>query len=103
MIFVIFLFLILCPQDIFARVVRVGIYDNLPKIGLDTKGRPAGIFVDITDYIGKKEGWKIEYVYDEWDNCLKRLEAGEIDLMPDVAYSGKREKRFDFNKISVLP
>jgi hypothetical protein len=29
-----------------ARIVTVGVYDNAPKLFIDDRGRPAGIFID---------------------------------------------------------
>jgi len=82
--------------------VRVGIYQNCPKVFWGGDGKPQGIYVDLVDEIARAEGWRIEYVKGEWDENLKRLEAGELDLMVDVTYSEERERRYDLNKISVI-
>ena len=42
--------------------LRVGLYQNLPKVGWTEDGRPAGIFVDLLDEIAQKENWTIQYV-----------------------------------------
>jgi len=83
-------------------IVKVGVYENAPKIFTDKSGKPSGIFVDIIEYIAKVEGWQLEYVAGTWVEGLDRLERGEIDLMPDVAYTVEREKRFSFHKTQVL-
>ncbi len=44
------------------RVVKVGVYENEPKVFTDTSGRPAAIFIDIIEHIAKKEGWILRYV-----------------------------------------
>lgn len=82
--------------------IRVGIYENKPKVFTDDPGRPAGIFVDIIEAVAASEGWQIEYVRGTWSEGLDRLAAGEIDLMPDVAYTAEREKRFSFHSEPVL-
>ncbi|GEM_PF-2122977 len=82
--------------------LRVGIYQNEPKIFVDSGGRPAGFHVDVLEQIVAAEGWQIAYIPGSWAQCLERLEQGEIDLMPDVAYSQKRDERFDFNSETVL-
>lgn len=84
------------------RRVRVGVYQNEPKIFLDSSGRASGFHIEILEEIARREGWELEYVYGTWAECLKRLEAGEIDLLPDVAYSEDRARRFDFNREVVL-
>ncbi|MDA8125571.1 MAG: ATP-binding protein [Deltaproteobacteria bacterium] len=84
------------------RIVRIGVYDNAPKIFLAESGKPAGIFIDLIEYIAKKEGWTLHYVPGTWKEGLDRLERGEIDLMPDVAYTPAREKQFSFHKVPAL-
>lgn len=83
------------------RTVRVGVYENAPKI-FTSNGKPSGIFVDIIEPIAKSEGWNLLYVRGTWAEGLDRLAKGEIDLMPDVAYTADREKIYSFHKIPVL-
>ena len=85
-----------------ARSVRVGIYQNAPKIFLDQNGHPSGIFVDLLNAIAAQAGWKITYVPCQWADCLQELANGQIDLMPDVAYSAQRDEIFDFHQTPVL-
>ena len=85
-----------------ARTVKIGIYENAPKVFTDASGRPAGMFVDIIEYVAGKEGWEIDYVTGTWTEGLDRLLAGEIDLMPDVAPSPDREKLYSFHQVPVL-
>jgi signal transduction histidine kinase len=84
------------------RIVRVGVYENAPKVFISESGNPAGIFIDIIEHIAKSEGWTLRYVPGTWGEGLDRLSKGEIDLMPDVAYSLEREKVFSFHKEPVL-
>lgn len=82
--------------------VRVGVYQNKPKIFIDENGRPSGIFIELLDEIAAQEGWTLVYGACEWAACLQALEDGQIDLMPDVAYSPEREAKYDFHKIPVI-
>jgi len=84
------------------RIVTVGVYENAPKIFTAESGQPAGIFIDIIEYIAKKEGWTLRYVTGTWSQQLARLEKGEIDLMPDVAFTTAREKIYAFHKVPVI-
>ena len=84
------------------RTVRVGTYDNRPKIYQDAEGKTLGVYADILNYIAEKENWNIEYVYGVWDEELARLEKGEIDIMVDVAVSKEREQLFDFTTETVM-
>ncbi|MCB2214973.1 MAG: transporter substrate-binding domain-containing protein [Desulfobulbaceae bacterium] len=84
------------------RSVRVGIYDNPPKVFIDESGRPAGIFVDIIREVARREGWYLSFIDGTWGEGLDRLAGGRIDLMPDVALTAERDLRFDFHRTPVL-
>lgn len=98
----IFLSLFSFPAGADDRIVTVGVYENPPKIFTSSSGRPAGIFIDIIEYIAKAEGWTLHYVSGTWEEGLDRLANGDIDLMPDVAYSSDREKTYAFHHVPVL-
>jgi PAS domain S-box-containing protein len=83
-------------------LLKVGIYDNPPKVFMDDNNKPAGLFVDIIDYISKTEGFEIEYIYDSWSGHLENLSNGRIDILVDVAYNDERAARFIFNKVPVI-
>jgi len=84
------------------RTVRVGVYENAPKIFTEKNGQPAGLFIDLLKKIAVREKWKLQYVSCEWEKCLVELGDGRIDLMPDVAYSKERDKIFDFHHTPVV-
>lgn len=83
------------------RIVRVGLYENAPKIYTDQNGLPAGLFVELLEAMAHAEGWLLHYKPCQWADCLRQLEDGELDLMPDVAFSVERARLFDFHNISV--
>ncbi|MEW5770224.1 MAG: EAL domain-containing protein [Pseudomonadota bacterium] len=85
-----------------AREVRVGVYENTPKIFTDAQRQPAGIFIDLLRETAAHEGWRLSFVRCEWQACLRELEAGRLDLLPDVAYSEERARLFDFHAVPVL-
>jgi signal transduction histidine kinase len=84
------------------KTIMVGLYENSPKVFTDSSGRPAGVFVDVIEDIAKSEGWTLQYVSGTFAEGLARLESGEIDLMPDVAQTADREKKYAFHKVSVF-
>lgn len=84
------------------RRVRVGLYENSPKVGIGDTGKPEGIFIDLIEAIAEAEGWSLEYVPGTWNEGLGRLAAGEIDLMLDVALTPEREQEFAFHREPVL-
>ncbi len=84
------------------REVRVGLYENEPKIFTSSTGHPAGIFVGILAEIARRENWQLTYVPCEWSEGLAALEEGRIDLMPDVAFSPERARTLDFHEEEVV-
>lgn len=84
------------------RVVRVGVYDNAPKLFVSETGKPAGIFIDIIEHIAAREGWTLRYVKGDWAQQLQRLKSGELDIMPDVAYTAERARLYSFNREPAL-
>ncbi|WP_419662862.1 two component system sensor histidine kinase [Desulfosarcina variabilis str. Montpellier] len=90
------------PSSASARIIKVGVYENNPKVFTEESGKAAGIFIEIIEAIAEKENWELKYLNGSWAEGLERLEIGEIDLMPDVAYTADRENLFDFHKIPVL-
>ncbi len=82
--------------------LRVGVYQNAPKIFHDESGRVQGFWPDLIEAIAAKEEWAIEYVTCEWEKCLELLEKGDLDAMPDVAHSATRAVRFTFGKEVVF-
>lgn len=82
--------------------VRVGIYENAPKVAYLGSDHPQGIFVDVIEAIARQEHWSIEYVPGTFKEGLQRLERGELDLMVDVARTPERERMFRFHQEVVL-
>lgn len=82
--------------------VTVGVYENEPKVFLNSEGQPTGFFVDIIEEVGRAEGWNIKYNIGTWGECLSNLDNSAIDIMVDVAYSDARKDRWNFNKEPVL-
>lgn len=93
---------LMLAQPAIAREVRVGVYENEPKIILGQDGRPSGILGDLLQEIARREGWTLRPVPCEWQACLEALQSGAIDLMPDVAYTDDRDKLFDFHTVPAL-
>jgi len=91
-----------CSSLLAAERVRVGIYQNRPKVFIDEQGRPQGVFVDVLEYVAQREDWTLEYVPGTWAECLARLGAGQLDLMVDVAETAERAEIYSFHDEPVL-
>jgi PAS domain S-box-containing protein len=94
--------LALFPAPAGGGSLKVGIYQNSPKVFWEADGKAQGLFIDILEQIARNEKWAIRYVPGTWDESLRRLEKGELDLMVDVTHSEERAALFDFNKIPVI-
>ncbi len=100
------LFLILalcCGNPAWAQqTLRVGVYQNPPKVDLAGTGGAQGIFIDVIEAIALEEGWTVRYVPGTFAEGLARVERGELDLMTDVAATPSREGVLAFHAEPVL-
>ena len=80
------------------ETIRIGYIDYGGFIDLDENGEYTGYGVELLDKIAEYTGWKYEYVYDTWDNILKKLESGEIDMICQAQRTPEREERFLLSK-----
>ena len=83
-------------------IVRVGVYENPPKIYTDSNGKASGFWPEIIRYIAQKENWEIEWVHGTWEENTQRLEANEIDILPDIGWTEERSQQYDFSTETVL-
>jgi ABC-type amino acid transport substrate-binding protein len=83
-------------------VVRVGYYENPPKLFNGLQGQPRGLFPEIIDDIARRENWQLQRIPGTWEEGLARLQADKIDLMPDVAYSLERAEKYEFSNEPVF-
>ncbi|MDX9994156.1 MAG: response regulator, partial [Rhodocyclaceae bacterium] len=84
------------------REVRVGVYANEPKLFVAEDNRPGGILGELLNEIAAREGWTLQTVPCDWNDCLQALQAGRIDVLPDLAYNERRGERFDFHSTPAL-
>mgnify|MGYP001160189400 CR=1 FL=1 len=90
------------PIGMAAQSLQVGLYESPPKIFTDTSGVPAGIFIELLQAIAQAQDWELSFTPCDWKTCLDMLEAGEIDRLPDVAYTNERNERFSFHRTAAL-
>lgn len=74
--------------------LKVGVYDNPPKIFVNEKGNPDGIFIDVLKSVTAHEVITVEYITGKWSELYQMLLQGEIDVLPDMAYSRERDSLF---------
>ena len=105
---VIVLSVIFCANEVNAQErqrIRVGYfrYDNFNDATED--GEKSGYGYDILQKLRIYENWNYEYVgYDEnntWQDMLRLLENGEIDLLAPVNYTEARHEKFDYASLPM--
>jgi PAS domain S-box-containing protein len=78
------------------RVVRVGAFDYYPAIFKDSDGQIKGFYVDALADIARRENIRFEYVYGTWNDGLKKIETGEVEVLTSMAVTPERLKFLDF-------
>lgn len=78
--------------------VKVGYIDYDGFIQPDTQGGFVGYGAEYLDTLAKQTNWRYLYLTDTWENCLKRLESGEIDLLCTAQYTPERAEIFDYSR-----
>ena len=79
------------------KTVRVGYfpYSNFQEGSLGEHKQGAGYeYLQKISYI---TGWKYEYVYASFKECLDMLADGEIDILGSVSYTPERAESIDFS------
>ncbi|WP_425348159.1 EAL domain-containing protein [Vreelandella olivaria] len=90
------------PVSLASETLLVGVYHNPPKLFADEHGRLRGILGELLTVIADEEQWHLESLPCEFQHCLALLEQGEIDLLPDVAWSEERAQRVAFHREPVM-
>jgi len=82
--------------------IRVGVYENIPKIFTNEEGIVTGFWPDLIKYISAQENWQIKWVSGTWAQCLERLKTGEINILPDTGWTEPRSREYAFSNEPVL-
>ncbi|MEP2716656.1 transporter substrate-binding domain-containing protein [Pseudophaeobacter sp.] len=93
---------ILAGPPAHADTLRVAQYENPPTIFRNKNNVPTGFWPELTEEVLGNLNYDVEYVDCLWSVCLEMLEAGEIDLMPDIAFTQERSERFQFVEQPLL-
>ncbi len=82
--------------------ITVGfITDNSNMMSIKDGNRKYGYYYEYLQRIAYINGWKYDYVYDSWADLLDMIKAGEIDILPTVAYTPERAGFSIFSKEPV--
>lgn len=79
------------------RVKTIIVDDYHPYTFVNKNGVPDGFSVDLMKDVTRVMGLELEIRVDTWERAVRALKAGEIDFLPMMAYSGERDRLFDFS------
>ena len=80
------------------EVYSVGIYDNPPISFINANGKPDGYVVELLTEISKQDDFKINWVFDKWQNIIEKIKTNKIDMITSVAYSETRSKYMTYSQ-----
>lgn len=84
-------------------VISVGSeLDYPPYAMVDENGQADGFSVDLIKAVAREMGLELKFEVGPWSVEKSRLERGEIDALPLVAYSTERDKYFDFSRVYII-
>ena len=67
----------------------------------ENHGNYTGYGIEYLEHISEFTGWEYTYILDTWENCLNKLETGEIDLVCIAQYTDERAERFLYSDIPL--
>lgn len=85
-----------------AEPLRIGISPNPPKVFFNADHQADGILVELLRAIADAEKWELEFVPCDWEQCLRAVASGKLDLLPGVAPSPERSTFLDFHTTPAL-
>ncbi len=82
------------PSD--RRIIIGGDHAFPPYEYLNADGLPEGFTVDLSRALAREMRMDIEFRLEPWNEAVRALETGEIDMLQGVFYSEERSRRLDF-------
>ena len=79
------------------QIKTIIVADYYPYTFINKEGVPGGFSVELAKAATAVMGMDLEIKADTWDQARRRLETGDIDFLPMMAYSEERDKAFDFS------
>ena len=82
------------------KVIKIGYIEQGNFID-ENYGNYTGYGVEYLEKISEYTGWQYEYILDTWENCLSKLENGEIDLVCTAQYTEERAEKYLYSTIPL--
>lgn len=83
------------------RLVKVGYFQDYATILEPASEGSMGYGYDYLQEIAKYTGWKYEFIKCSWNEGIKLLEEGKIDIFGPMQKTEEREKVFDFPSLQM--
>lgn len=80
------------------RPVRVGVFEYPPLTAAQPANPEDAVLITLLEHIADRENWRIETVPGTYQECLERLESGDIDLLAAALYRNELEDRLRFTR-----
>jgi signal transduction histidine kinase len=84
------------PEHAKQEIIVGGDFDYKPFTFLDSTGVARGFDVDMIKSIADKYNLDLEFRFTKWDEALKNLEKGKVDVLLSVIYTEQRDTVFDY-------
>ena len=83
------------------NVIKVGYIDYAGFIEQGEDGNYKGYGVEYLNRVAEYTKWNYQFEKDTWENCLKKLRSGELDLLCTAQYTEERAAYMDYSKYSI--
>lgn len=83
-----------------SEVVKAGWYEDSYHI-TGKNGNRSGYGYEYEQAVSAYTGWDYDYVTGNWEELLKKLQNGEIDLMSSLSYTDERAKTMLFSDLPM--
>ncbi len=99
-----FMLIVILGKDVHAvesRKVKVAFFPMDGYHIMNANGTHGGMDVEYLDAVSEYVNWELEYVTcDSWEDALRMLEAGEVDIVGSAQYSQERAEKYQFADLS---
>ncbi|MFC4297468.1 EAL domain-containing protein [Castellaniella hirudinis] len=92
----------LLPHAARATTLTVGVSNMGTLLSAAPNGQPDGILGAILSEIARQENWTLKTDLCEWRDCMRKLRAGELDLLPAVSLTPDRTTVLDYHQTPAL-
>jgi len=92
----------LSPPASGATTLTVGISDMGSLLSAAPNGQPDGVLGNLLVEIARQEHWTLKTELCAWQDCMRKLRDGDIDLLPAVSLTPDRTAFLDYHQTPAL-